>query len=69
MSRPLDVVVPCPSCGSRNTPISHTKQRENDVYRRRKCVDCGQKFSTTERPVMEGPQAGRLQSSAMVLLN
>jgi transcriptional repressor NrdR len=49
MARPKEVMVACPKCGNEETDILMTRDREHDVYRRRKCQACGHRFSTSER--------------------
>jgi transcriptional regulator NrdR family protein len=41
----------CVSCGSRVLRVIDTRAKDNCVYRRRECKDCGAKFSTAEEPV------------------
>ena len=37
----------CPYCGS-ETKVVDSRPQEDSVYRRRECVDCKARFSTTE---------------------
>lgn len=37
----------CPYCGS-DTKVINSRPQEDSVWRRRKCVDCKARFSTTE---------------------
>ena len=39
----------CPKCENKKTSVTITKNRQDGtIYRRRKCVRCGHRFSTTE---------------------
>lgn len=38
----------CPKCGSRNNKVIESIPRKNWRTRRRKCVSCGQRFTTKE---------------------
>lgn len=57
----------CPYCGDTRTEILKTVFRGHNSYRYRRCVYCGSRFSTQERPVRwsrvelkwPGPKAGR----------
>lgn len=43
--------LPCPDCGSREGEVIETRPRLGPrpaIYRRRRCKDCGAKFSTNE---------------------
>ena len=37
----------CPNCGG-DTKVIDSRQQEDSVYRRRKCLICKERFSTTE---------------------
>jgi transcriptional repressor NrdR len=37
----------CPICGG-DTKVIDSRSQEDSVWRRRKCVDCKERFSTTE---------------------
>lgn len=39
----------CPACSSEKHSVVHSTRRQNQVTRRRKCVSCGEKFTTRER--------------------
>lgn len=39
----------CPFCGSNNSQVLETRDAPDGIHRRRKCRECGQRFSTTER--------------------
>ena len=41
----------CPYCGDLRTEVLKTVYRGHNSYRHRKCVWCGSRFSTQERPV------------------
>ena len=41
----------CPYCGDRRTQVLKTVYRGHNSYRHRRCVYCGSRFSTQERPV------------------
>lgn len=41
----------CPYCGDSRTEVLKTVYRGHNSYRHRKCVWCGSRFSTQERPV------------------
>ena len=57
----------CPYCGDRRTAVLKTVYRGHNSYRHRRCVHCGSRFSTQERPVRwsrvelkwPGPQPSR----------
>ena len=41
----------CPYCGDRRTEVLKTVHRGHSSYRHRRCLYCGSRFSTQERPV------------------
>jgi HNH endonuclease len=41
----------CPYCGDRRTEVLKTVYRGQSSYRHRRCLYCGSRFSTQERPV------------------
>src|SRR6266849_3610226 len=41
----------CPHCGARRTEVLKTVYRGHNSYRHRRCLHCGSRFSTQERPV------------------
>jgi len=41
----------CPYCGDRRTEVLKTAYRGHSSYRCRRCLYCGSRFSTQERPV------------------
>jgi hypothetical protein len=41
----------CPYCGDRRTEVLKTVYRGHSSYRYRRCLCCGSRFSTQERPV------------------
>jgi len=41
----------CPYCGDRRTEVLKTVYRGHSSYRHRRCLYCGSRFSTQERPV------------------
>jgi hypothetical protein len=41
----------CPYCGDRRTEVLRTVYRGPSSYRNRRCLYCGSRFSTQERPV------------------
>lgn len=45
----------CPYCQSDNIMVLDTNDTRGEVRRRRKCKDCGQRFSTIERPLLATP--------------
>lgn len=46
----------CPYCQSEEIKVlDTTHDSRGDVRRRRKCVNCGQRFSTIERPLLATP--------------
>jgi transcriptional repressor NrdR len=45
----------CPYCQSDNIMVLDTNDTRGEVRRRRKCKDCGQRFSTIERPLLSTP--------------
>ena len=38
----------CPYCGCSDTRIVDSRKREDSVFRRRKCIECGKRFNTIE---------------------
>ena len=38
----------CPSCGCSDTRIVDSRKREDSVFRRRECIECGKRFNTIE---------------------
>ncbi len=46
----------CPYCKSINIKVIDTSHdNRNGIRRRRECEDCGQRFSTYERPILAAP--------------
>ena len=43
----------CPRCGGGNVFVLDSRAKEDTVRRRRKCSDCGTRFSTVEIPAEE----------------
>jgi transcriptional regulator NrdR family protein len=43
----------CPKCGNGLSSCIDSRQRDNNVYRRRKCLGCGYRYSTQEVSVEE----------------
>lgn len=43
----------CPKCGSVVTNCIDSRPKENGIYRRRKCLGCGYRYSTQEISVEE----------------
>jgi len=41
----------CPRCGS-PTKVLRTTSSADEIERERRCTKCGEKFHTTERPIM-----------------
>jgi len=41
----------CPYCGDRRTEVLKTVYRGHNSYRHRRCLYCGSRFGTQERPV------------------
>ncbi len=39
----------CPKCGSTKTRVTDSRETTNAIRRRRKCEDCGYRFTTYER--------------------
>jgi len=46
----------CPYCGDRRTEVLKTVYRGHSSYRHRRCLYCGSRFSTQERPVRWSPR-------------
>jgi transcriptional regulator NrdR family protein len=42
------VVYSCPRCGSTNVSVVDSRPKENHIWRRRKCLECGEKYTTYE---------------------
>ena len=38
----------CPYCGCGYTKIVDSRKREDSVFRRRECMECGNRFNTME---------------------
>lgn len=46
----------CPYCqGTRSKVVDTTKEARGGIRRRRECLDCGERFSTLERPILATP--------------
>jgi len=46
----------CPFCGGNKTRVIDTEKEEDTrVHRRRMCVQCGKRFNTDERPLLNYP--------------
>ncbi len=45
----------CPYCSSFNTKVVDTRRAGEAIRRRRECLDCGRRFTTYERAVLETP--------------
>lgn len=45
----------CPYCQSTRSRVVDTNKSKNGIRRRRECQDCGQRFSTYERPILATP--------------
>lgn len=46
----------CPYCGSNKSIVIDKRNREKTdyIWRRRKCLDCGKRFSTQEKVIIYG---------------
>ncbi len=42
----------CPYCASADTKVTDSRDADDGIRRRRECLDCGQRFTTMERPTM-----------------
>jgi len=41
--------LPCPSCGSHRSEVKDSRSyNDNSIYRRRKCKNCGERYTTLE---------------------
>lgn len=50
------LIVRCPYCGHEKTRVIDTSHdSRGGIRRRRVCTDCGQRFSTYERPILATP--------------
>lgn len=38
----------CPVCDSSNVKVTNCREKDNKFYRRRKCLSCGENFTTYE---------------------
>lgn len=45
----------CPYCSGSDTRVIDTRKSGNAIRRRRECQDCGRRFTTYERAVLEAP--------------
>lgn len=47
--------MPCPYCGSENNYVTDSRYRPElrSIYRRRKCADCGKRYKTREKIILE----------------
>ena len=46
----------CPKCQSCQTTVSDTRHTSKGIRRRRKCLECGERFSTYEMYVSNKPR-------------
>ena len=42
------ITLPCPHCGGGESEVLETRAVKGGVYRRRRCLECKQRFTTTE---------------------
>ncbi|HQC64090.1 MAG TPA: transcriptional repressor NrdR, partial [Anaerolineaceae bacterium] len=46
----------CPHCQHNDSSVVDTnKEAQGGIRRRRECLNCGQRFSTIERPILTTP--------------
>tara|TARA_R110000868_G_scaffold88938_4_gene247818 strand:+ start:587 stop:847 length:261 start_codon:yes stop_codon:yes gene_type:complete len=45
----------CPVCGSLTSIVTDSRPKDTFIHRRRKCFDCGEKFSTQEKMIDDKP--------------
>jgi transcriptional repressor NrdR len=54
----------CPYCRTNNSKVlDTTHDSHGGIRRRRECLDCGQRFSSLERPIMATPLIIKLDGS------
>jgi transcriptional repressor NrdR len=54
----------CPYCQTKNSKVlDTTHDSHGGIRRRRECLDCGQRFSSLERPIMATPLIIKLDGS------
>ena len=57
----------CPTCETETT-VSDSRGRDGYVWRRRRCLNCGEKFTTVERIVGTAPPSQvRIQAETMAI--
>jgi len=44
----------CPYCTSQDTRVIDSREAEDGIRRRRECISCGERFTTYERPQVNG---------------
>lgn len=47
--------IPCPKCQSFTWKVADHERHEGYIWRRLKCVKCGERITTTERPALQAP--------------
>ena len=57
--------IPCPSCQSHRHSVIDSRPRENTTMRRRKCKQCGERFSTFEFSEADVPSMTRQPRDAL----
>jgi len=48
----VEVGLTCPKCGGNEMRVKRTKRAENEIKRKRECLDCGCRMVTTERSII-----------------
>lgn len=54
----------CPNC-QQSTRVTDSRERDDYIYRRRKCLACEQRFSSEERLVVRCPICGHYKTKAI----
>jgi transcriptional regulator NrdR family protein len=54
----------CPNCGIKGkSKVLETRRRENSISRRRECLKCKERFSSTECPTSENDASYKVKLS------
>jgi transcriptional repressor NrdR len=60
----MEILMRCPYCQMNNSKVlDTTHDSHGGIRRRRECLDCGQRFSSLERPILATPLIIKLDGS------
>lgn len=59
----------CPKCGNSLASCIDARQKNDTIYRRRKCVECGYRYSTIEITIDENKRLIEVEKSLKELLS